>query len=187
MHDCPGCRVPLHGYEEVCPSCGMRQVVRKGRQFSSYRPEQPGINWIPIVVTLLVVGIVILLAVPSSWIGHLVKEGPPKEDPLDKMTFVEARNIVETELTSGLTAAGGSPKLTWGDAGAAKAPDKSTDQPLSLNVDVSLADPNARKPIMDKVKDYLEKARIPTVTINDAKTHAHWTYNMTPAAVRPQE
>lgn len=186
MHDCPGCRVPLHGYEEVCPSCGMRQAVRRGsKQFSSFRPEEPGINWMPFVLGILGVGVVIILAMSTSWVGKLVREGPPKEDPMDKMTFTEARNIVEQELNTGLSAVGASPKLTWADTTEGKPLDKTVDQPVSLTVDVSLSDTNARKQIMDKVKDYLEKAKILTLTMNDSRTHAHWTYNMTPAAVRP--
>jgi hypothetical protein len=196
MHDCPSCRVPLHGWEEVCPSCGTRQVVRKRRQFSSFRPEQPGINWLPIVLSVLVVGVVIILALPGSWIGKLVKEGPPKPDPMEKMTFMEARNIVEQELTTGLTAAGGAPKLSWGNiadgntatgTAAGKPADKTLDAPINLTVDVSLPDPNSRKAIVDRVKDYMEKAKIMSLTMNDAKSHAHWTYNMTPALVQPEE
>ncbi len=187
MHDCPSCRVPLHGYEEVCPSCGTRQVVRKSsKQFgSSFRPEQPGINYVPFVVTFLVIGFVILLALPGSWIGKIMTEGKPKEDPMEKMTYVEARNIIETELTSGLTSLGATAKLTWNDPGEEKPVDKSVDKPVNLTVDTALQDPNARKPIMEKVKDYMEKAKIPSITMNDSKTHAHWTYNMTPQAVAP--
>jgi hypothetical protein len=194
MHDCPGCRVPLHGYEEVCPSCGMKQVVRKRKQVSSFNPVIPGINWMPIVLSIVGVFIVLLLALPTSWIGRLAKEGAPQADPLEKMTYQEARNIVEQELMNGLAAVGGSPKLTWGDLAAAanpapgaSPPDKTLDMPLNLTVEVTLADPNTRKPVMDKVKDYLEKARIPTVTMVDSKSHARWTYNMVPAAVRPEE
>ncbi len=187
MHDCPGCRVPLHGYEEVCPSCGARQAVRQGsKQFgSAFRPEQPGINYIPFVLTFLAVGVVILLALPGSWIGKIVTEGKPKEDPMEKMTYIEARNIIETELNTGLTAVGATAKLTWNDPSTSIATDKSLDKPANLTVDTALQDPNSRKPIIEKIKDYMEKAKIPSITMNDSKTHAHWTYNMTPGAVAP--
>ncbi len=180
MHDCPSCRVPLHGYEEVCPSCGTRQAVRrKGPgQFSSFRPEQPGINWMPFVLCFLVVGIVIILAMSTSWIGKLATEGPPKEDPIEKLSYIDARNIIEQELTNGLQAVGAQAKLTWADANDGSPGDKSMDKPINLTVDTSLADPNSRKPIIDRVKDYMEKGKIPTLTMNDARTHAHWTYNM---------
>ena len=178
MHDCPSCRVPLHGYEEVCPSCGARQAHRKQqRSHSNFRPEQPGINFMPFVLVFLACGIVIILAMSGSWIGKLAKEGPPKEDPMEKMTYTEARNIIETELTNGLSAAGASAKLTWADTDGATQ-DKAIDKPLNLTVDTSLEDPNARRPIIEKVKDYMEKGKVPTLTMNDAKSHAHWTYNM---------
>lgn len=186
MHDCPSCRVPLHGYEEVCPSCGARQVVRRGsNQFSGFRPEQPGINWMPFVLTFLGVGIVVILAMSSSWIGKLATEGPPKEDPMAKMTYMEARNIIEQELTNGLASVGAKAKLSWTDANEGKEIDKNLDKSINLTVDTSLDDPNARKPIIEKVKDYMEKAKIPSLTMNDSRSHAHWTYNMTPAAVQP--
>lgn len=188
MHDCPGCRVPLHGYEEVCPSCGTKQVRRRGsKQFSSFKPDVPGINWMPFVLTFLVVGIVVVVAMSTSWIGKLATEGPPKSDPMEKMTFTEARAIIEQELTNGLTAAGASCKLSWADANDGSPGDKNLDKALNLTVDTALPDPNARKPIIDKVKDYMEKAKIPTLTMNDTKTHAHWTYNMIAPIAPPQE
>lgn len=179
MHDCPGCRVPLHGYEEVCPSCGMRQV-RRSKQFSSFKPEVPGINWMPFVLTFFIIGIVVVVGMSTSWIGELATKGPPKEDPMAKMTTMEARGLVEQELTSGLQSAGATAKLSWADS-EGKPVDKNMDQSVTLTVDTTLADPNARKPIMEKVSTYLEKAKISTVTMNDSKTHAHWTYNMVPA------
>ncbi len=188
MHDCPGCRVPLHGYEEVCPSCGTRQVVRKGSsQFgsSSFRPQQPGVNYIPFVLAFLVVGVIGVFAMSGSWVGKIVTEGKPKEDPMDKMTYIEARNIVETEINTGLSAVGATAKLTWNDPAEEKPVDKNIDKPINLTVDTALQDPNSRKPIIDKVKDYLEKAKIPSLTMNDSRTHAHWTYNMAPSAVAP--
>jgi len=180
MHDCPGCRVPLHGYEEVCPSCGTRQAVRRGsNKFSSFRPEQPGINWMPFVLTFLVVGIVVVLAMSSSWIGKLITQGPPPTDPMEKMTYMEARAIIEQELTTGLSSVGAtSTKLSWADANDGSPADKNLDKAINLTVDTNLPDANSRKPIIDKVKDYLEKAKIPTLTMNDSRTHAHWTYNM---------
>lgn len=179
MHDCPSCRVPLHGYEEVCPSCGARQAVRRQqRSASNFRPEQPGINWMPFVLSFLVFGIVIILAMSQSWMGKLMTEGPPKEDPMEKLTYTEARNIMETELNNGLSAVGATAKLTWADANDGSPQDKSIDKPLNLTVDTALPDPNSRKPIIEKVKDYMEKGKVPTLTMNDSKTHAHWTYNM---------
>lgn len=178
MHDCPACRVPLHGYEEVCPSCGTRQAVRRGSKFSSFKAEQPGINWIPFVLCFFVVGIVVVIGMSGSWIGKLATEGPPQVDPLEKMTYSEARNLLEQELVNGLTSVGAKVKLSWTDANDGSPADKALDKPLNLTVDTALSDPNSRKPIIDKVKDYMDKGKVPTLTMNDEKTHAHWTYNV---------
>lgn len=187
MHDCPNCRVPLHGYEEVCPSCGARQVVTKRRRYSSFNPDIPKVNWMPIVLVIAGVAVFLLLSLPTSWIGKLAREGAPKADPLEKMTYIEARNMVEQELTTGLTAVGSPPKLTWANLADGKPSEKTVDQPMNLTVDVKLSDPNSRKPVIDKVKDYLEKAKIPTLTMNDSATHAHWTYNMSAPLSQPEE
>lgn len=133
----------------------------------------------PFVLGFLVVGIVVILAGSSSWIGKLATEGPPKVDPMEKMTYTEARTIVETELNSGLAACGATnTKLSWADPNTSAPGDKNTDTPLALTVDTTLPNTEARKPIIDKVKDYMEKGKIPTLTMNDSASHAHWTYNM---------
>lgn len=197
MHDCPSCRVPLHGYEEVCPSCGTRQAVRRGgggsKQFSSFKSEQPGINWMPFVIVFFVVIGLAVWAASGSWIGRVVREGKPAEDPMEKLTYTDARNFIESELNSGLSAAGATnTKITWADPAAAEGTpgtpgDKTMDKPLNITVDTTLPDPNARKPIIEKIKDYMEKGKIPSITMNDSATHAHWTYNMTPSAAPPSD
>ncbi len=192
MHDCPSCRVPLHGYEEVCPSCGTRQAVRRGpggsKQFSSFKAEQPGINWAPFVIVFIVVIGLGVWAASGSWIGRVMREGKPPEDPMEKLTYTDARNFIESELTNGLSAAGATnTKLTWADPSDSAPGDKAVDKPLNLTVDTTLPDPNARKPIIEKIKDYMEKGKIPSITMNDSTTHAHWTYNMTPAMAPPSQ
>lgn len=188
MHDCPSCRVPLHGYEEVCPSCGAKQVVRRRAQTSSFRPETPGINWTPFVVCFVVLIIIGALAASSSWIGKVMTAGPPVVDPMEKMTYLEARGVIENELNTGLSALGATAKLTWQDAADSSPADKNADKNLTLTVDTALADPNSRKPIIDKVKDYMEKAKVVTLTMNDSKARAHWTYNMVaPISGTPSE
>lgn len=187
MHDCPACRVPLHGYEEVCPSCGTRQMVRRGsNRFSSFKAQQPGINWIPFVLVFLGVGVVILLALPGSWIGKLVTEGPPKEDPMAKVTYLDARNFIETEITKGLTNAGAKGTFTWQDPAAGTPVDKATDVPVTLQIATSLPDPNMRRGIIDPIKEYMEKAKIPTLTMTDSRSHATWTYNVSTPAQAPE-
>ena len=186
MHDCPACRVPLHGYEEECPSCGTRQQVRRtssSKQFGSLKTAQPGINWTPFVLVFLGVGVVILLALPGSWIGKLLTEGTPKEDPMAKVTYLDARNFIETEITKGLTNAGAKGTFKWQDPSAGADVDKSADVPVNLTVATSLPDPNSRRAIIDPIKDYMEKAKVPTLTMTDSRSHATWTYNVQAAAV----
>jgi hypothetical protein len=176
MHDCPGCGVPLHGYEENCPACGTRQVVRK--QFGSAPTQKaPGISIVPIVIALVVLIGGAFFIIPMTWIGQAMK-GPPPEDPMAKLTYVDARNIIETKLTEGLTAVGATGKYEW-KTGEQPA-DKSSPNPVSLTVNTKLEDPQQRKPIIEPVKEYMEKANMPTLTMIDEKSHATWTYTMTP-------
>lgn len=186
MHDCPGCRVPLHGYEEVCPSCGTRQVVRKGRG-PTFRPEEKGINWIPIVLVFLVVVVGLFTAIPGSWIGQLMNKQPEEEDPVAKLTYVEARNILETELNKNLQAVGATGKLEYKKPGGAEPVDRLANEPVELVVDTSLSDgKNQRGAIVDPIKPYMEKAQVMTLTMNDRKSHATWTYTVTPAPSQPE-
>lgn len=180
MHDCPVCRVPLHGHEEVCPSCGTRQVVR--RSFSSYGtkvPEAPGVNWMPFVITFVVIGVGLFILAQFTWVGQLLREGPRQEDPLEKMTYLEARQIIESEISKNLTAVGATGKFTWGPAETPM--DKNADQPIELSIDTELQDPQQRHGIIDPIKPYMEKAKITTLTMRDAKSHATWTYQVQPA------
>ena len=189
MHDCPACRVPLHGYEEVCPSCGTKQMVRKsaGSRFDNFKPQEPGINWLPFILVFVVVAGLVMFGMSGSWIGKLVTQGPAPVDPMDKLTYVEARNIIETELGKNLTSAGGTGKLTWSDVAQGTPVDKSVDAPVQLKVDASLPDKNLRTGIIDPIKPYMEKARIPTLIMTDSKSHATWTYNLSPPVTRPEE
>lgn len=187
MHDCPACRVPLHGYEEVCPSCGTRQIVKKRSYgFGSFKPEQPGINWMPFILTFIVTAALLLFAFFSSPLGKVLTQGPPAEDPLAKLTYIDARNIIESEITKGLEGVGASGKFTWADLSNAPL-DKGTDQNMQLTVDTSLPSTEVRKNIIDPIKDYMEKAKIMTLVMNDAKSHATWTYNVAPAAAPPSD
>jgi hypothetical protein len=189
MHDCPACRVPLHGYEDVCPSCGTKQFARKGGsgRFDSFKPPEPGINWMPFILVFIVAVGVLAFALSGSWVGTLMTKGPPPEDPMDKMTVVEARTIIETELTKGLANAGGTGTLNWTDTAQGQPADKNVDAPVQLTIDATLPDKNLRTGIIDPIKPYMEKAKIPTLIMTDKTSHATWTYNVTPPAVQNPE
>lgn len=191
MHDCPACRVPLHGYEEVCPSCGTKQFARKGGggggRFGSYKPQEPGVNWLPFILGFIVVVGLVGAGVSSSWMGKLITQGPPPEDPMDKLTVLDARNIIETEIQKGLTNAGGTGKLSWTDVAAGTPAEKTVDAPIQLTIDATLPDKNLRTGIIDPIKPYMEKAKIPTLIMTDSKSHATWTYNLSAPVAPPEE
>ena len=185
MHDCPACRVPLHGYEEVCPSCGTRQVVRRSKG-PTFRPAEQGINWIPILLGLIVVVVVIVSAIPGSWLGQLMNKKPEPEDPIAKLTYIEARNILESELNKNLQAVGATAKLEWKKPGGTEPSDKMANEAVELVVDTSLQDKNQRTGIIDPIKPYMEKAQVMTLTMNDKRSHATWTYTVQPAPSAPE-
>jgi len=177
MYDCPVCRVPLHGHEEVCPSCGTRQQVRQSSGgYGSKVPPAPGVNWMPFVITIVVIGVGLFIMAQFTWIGQLLREGPRQEDPMEKMTYIQARQIIESELSKNLGAVGASGKFEW--KSGENPVDKNLDQNVELSVETELQDPNQRRNIVDPVKPYLEKAKITTLTMKDKKSKATWTYQV---------
>jgi hypothetical protein len=182
MHDCPACRTPLHGYEETCPSCGTRQSVRRssGRVYAPNKNEQPGVNWIPFILTFLFFGIVLFAAVPNTWLGQLMKQGPREEDPMEKLSYLDARNIIEQELNKNLAAVGGKGKFEWVSPGGEAKADKNVDGNIEMRATVKLSDPESRRSIVDPVKPYMEKAKLWTLTMMDQRSGKQWTYTVSP-------
>lgn len=173
MHKCPTCKVPLHGWEEECPSCGTRQVVRDSKR--SYGGQQaPGVNPLPFVLGVLVLGATMIFALNGSWIGQVMRRGPEAPDPLGGINYVQARQTVQQRITEGLTAVGATGKFNWTVAG--QPGDINSPNPIELTVDTALLDRNARHQIINPVKEYMERAKIPTLTMNDSKSHSTWTY-----------
>jgi hypothetical protein len=185
MHDCPKCKVPLHGYERVCPSCGTPQKVSKGssRLFGD-EIKKPPTNPTPIIITVVAIGILIFVMAQTSWLGQLLTKGPTKADPLAKMTFQEARTLIDTKLTEGFTAAGVKGTVKWQRDSADV--DKLSPGPVQVAVDAELASPEQHKTIVDPIKDYMDKAQITSLVFNDTKdpkVHRNWTYSVsTPPA-----
>ncbi|MCA9815107.1 MAG: hypothetical protein R3C24_15445 [Cyanobacteriota/Melainabacteria group bacterium] len=178
MHDCPTCRVPLHGYEEVCPSCGTRQRVRRSSSsLLNAGPKKPPVNLIPFVIVFFVLGAGTLIMAQSSWIGQIMTRGPVEKDPLADLTVDQARQILTEQINQNLTAAGATGKFTWTVPGG-EAPDPTYQGPLELTIDTELAEPDLRRQIIDPVKQYMPKAQIPTLVMNDSKSHATWTYSV---------
>jgi hypothetical protein len=186
MHDCPTCRVPLHGHEEVCPSCGTKQRVKRsysGLLGGGGGPKKPPVNIVPFVVTIFIVGIAIMVMAQGSWIGQLQKRGPVAVDPMDKISWMEARQMLFTKIDEGLKAVGATGKYTWASAG--QPADINTQGPVELTIDTELADPNSRRQIIDPNKELMNKAQVPSLTMNDSKSHATWTYTVQAPAVQP--
>lgn len=155
MHDCPRCKVPLHGHEEFCPACGTKQVVRPEYR-NIHVPKAPPVNVVPFVVVFAIVAIIIGVAASQTWIGQLVTHGAPKADPMDAITATQARQMIETQVTSGLTAIGAPVKISYTADG--KPADKSFAQPLEMTVETTLKDPNQRRSVIDPIKQYMDKA-----------------------------
>lgn len=180
MHDCPTCRVPLHGHEEVCPSCGTRQRVRRSTGSSSLfqsGPKKPPVNLIPFVVVFFVLGIGTFILAQGSWIGQIMTRGPVEEDPLDKLSATEARQMIFSKIEEGVANAGATATYTWASA-AGEATDINAQGPVHLTINTELSDPNLRRQIIDPVKELMHKAEIPTLVMNDSKSRATWTYQV---------
>jgi len=183
MHDCPVCKVPLHGYEPTCPSCGAQQKVTKGysRMFGDDM-KKPATNPMPFVIAFVVVIGLFAVIAQSSWVGQLLTKGPTKQDPLAKMTYQEARTLIDTKLNEGFTTAAAKGTVKWQQDG--KDVDKLAAGPVQVTVDAALNDPEQHKAIVDPIKDYMDKAQITSLIFNDTKdpkTHRNWTYSVSAA------
>ncbi|MGD9684744.1 MAG: hypothetical protein AB7W16_26565 [Candidatus Obscuribacterales bacterium] len=178
MHDCPTCRVPLHGHEEVCPSCGTRQRVRRSTSsLLSSTPQKPPVNLVPFVIVFFVLGIGTFMLAQGSWVGQIMSRGPVQEDPLDKLSAVEIRQMLYSKIEEGIAAAGATATYTWATP-AGEETDINAQGPVHLTINTELSDPNLRRGIIDPVKELMHKAQIPTLVMNDSRSKATWTYQV---------
>lgn len=183
MHDCPACKVPLHGYEPTCPACGAPQKVTRGySKLLGDEMKRPATNYTPFIVAALVfVGGFFYLA-QAGWVGQLMRRGEVKEDPIAKLTYQEARTLIDTKLNEGFTTAGVAGTIKWQRASADV--DKLSAGPVEVTVDAPLNDPAQHTGIVDPIKDYMGKAEITSLVFNntkDPKKHQNWTYNVSTA------
>jgi len=177
MHDCPTCRVPLHGYEEVCPSCGTRQHVRRSYSGLLKGQQKPTVNIAPFIIGIIILGICGFALAKSSWIFKVMERGPVKEDPLDKISWLEARQMLYNKIDEGLKANGAKGDYTWTTTDGNKV-DINAQAPVELTINTELSDPNLRRQIIDPAKDLMHKAQVPSLVMNDAKSYATWTYTV---------
>lgn len=128
----------------------------------------------PFVVGVIAIAGFLVFAMNSSWIGAVMRRGPEAVDPMAGVTYLQARQIIEQKITEGLTSVGAKGKFKWTTGG--EPADIKSPNPIELTIDTSLNDPTVRKQIIDPIKDYMTVAKLPSLTMNDAKSHATWTY-----------
>lgn len=131
----------------------------------------------PFVIGIFIAGIALAVALNGSWVGQVMRRGPEPQDPLGGVTQTQARQLIEQRITEGLTAVGAKGKFAWTVGGQPS--DINSPNPIELTVETSLADKNARHQIINPIKDYMGRGRVPTLTMNDAKSHSTWTYTST--------
>ena len=187
MYDCPACRVPLHGYEEECPSCGTKQKVRitesgskRGSSLFAQSKKQSQANYMPVLVIIFLGGIFVFWMAQSSWVGKVMNRGPVQEDPLAKITPMQARQMVAAKIQESMTAIGAKGTLTWNQQGGAGPADINFNGPVELTVDTQLSDPSLRLKIMDPVKDLMYKAQVMSLVVKNTTKNstATWTRNV---------
>jgi len=142
-----------------------------------HTPKTPPINIVPFVIVLVIVVGIGIYAAQSSWIGQVMSHKNDVVDPIDAMTQAQARDMIESQITQGLTAIGATAKITYKVEG--KEADKTVNSPVEMTIDTKLQSPDQHKAVIEPIKQYMEKARIPTLVMNDAKSRANWTYQVT--------
>lgn len=186
MYDCPACRVPLHGFEEVCPSCGTKQKVRisegggnkRGSALFAGQQKAKGPNYMPVLVIIVIGGILVFWLAQSSWVGQVMRRGPAQVDPLEKITPMQARQMVAAKINESLASIGAKGTVTWAQHGAQTPADINFNGPVEITIETELSDPQLRFKIMDPVKDLMYKAQVMSMVVKDTKKNATWTRNV---------
>jgi hypothetical protein len=146
--------------------------------------KKPPVNIVPFVVVLFILGIAGFVLMKSSWIGKLMDRGPVQVDPMDKISWMEARQMLYTRIDEGLKGVGATGEYSWTSAG--QPADINTQGPVELTINTELADPNSRRQIIDPHKDLMNKAQVPSLVMNDKKSGATWTYSVQAPSVQPE-
>ncbi|MCW5822508.1 MAG: hypothetical protein KIT34_06870 [Cyanobacteria bacterium TGS_CYA1] len=195
MYDCPACRVPLHGFEEVCPSCGTKQKVRisegggskRGSSLFAGQQKAKGPNYMPVLVIIVIGGILVFFLAQSSWVGQVMRRGPAEVDPLEKITPMQARKMVASKINESLASIGAKGTVTWTQHGGGGGPaDINFNGPVEITVETELQDPQLRFKIMDPIKDLMYKAQVLSMVVKDTKKNATWTRNVSMPATSSQ-
>jgi hypothetical protein len=183
MKDCPRCEAPLHDHEAICPRCGEKQYVKKGFGGSSLVDDKSTMSPVPaiIVVTLIIVGVI--YAASQSWIGQMLTRGPVKADPMDSITPVVARQLIEEKATANLAAVNAKGTFDWKEGGMKADRNSPILKSVTLDIETELKDPKGQHDsIVTPIKQYMERGFVSTITLNDTRAHATWTYSLAPPA-----
>jgi hypothetical protein len=121
----------------------------------------------------------VIFAAQNSWIGQVMKRGPVVEDPLRSMSPQTARQTLEQQVVANLASVGAKGKLTW--MAGEKVVDRNFPETVELTIDTELHDAQQRRMVVDPVKQLMNPGKIATITMNDAKSHATWTYSIAPS------
>lgn len=129
-----------------------------------------------LILLALLVGALLFYAVQNSWVGQVIKRGPPPVE--ETLTPQAARTKIESIIMQNLAQQSVSGKFTY------TADDKPVDlnypQSVSLTIDVNLKHPEQRKSIVEPVKSLMAPANINTITLNDERSHATVTLTLAP-------
>ena len=176
MHDCPGCQVPLHGHEQFCPVCGLKQRVRPENRGLSLEQYQKGFNPLGLILILIVLGGLLFYLVQSSWVGQLMKRGPEQPAGDSALSPTAARDKLENGILQNLSGQSKTCKFVY--MAGEKTVDHNYPQAVQLTIDVNLKNPSIRKSIVEPVKSLMVPGKISTLVLNDSRSGATITYSV---------
>lgn len=107
-----------------------------------------------------------------------MRRGPAEVDPLEKITPMQARQMVASKINESLASIGAKGTVTWNQHGGGGPADINFNGPVEITVETELQDPQLRFKIMDPVKDLMYKAQVLSMVVKDTKKNATWTRNV---------
>jgi hypothetical protein len=186
MKDCPRCEAPLHDHEAICPRCGEKQYVKKGLTGSSLFEDKSTMNPVPMIVIIVLIVVGLGFAASQSWIGQMMTRGPVKADPMDSITPVVARQLIEEKITANLAAVNAKGTFDWKEGDQKADRNSPILKSVTLDIETQLKDPKGQhEMIVNPIKPLMDRGNVTTITLNDTKAHATWTYSLAPPAAAP--
>ncbi len=175
MHDCPRCKVPLHGYEKRCPSCDTPQYVSPEYENLDDNFARPKTNVLPYVLfVLLLIGFAGYFAYQYTWVGELFKA---EKNPVKVLSVEESRNKIIETINNDFKSINVEYKCKYLNQG--KEVPLNSPNSIDLDIEAKLTDKKQRANIVPSIKSYLDTAKIGSIVIKDLKSKATWTYSIT--------